>query len=193
MFHIHGDDGSIEGNLIEDEVIADGDITTGDPLIRVTAPPEEVEPALVPGTVTEVTAPLTGSVMPLEDVSDPVFSSGAVGQGAGLAPSGDIVVTAPADGTVVVAPASGHAFGINLDNGIELLIHVGLDTVNLEGKGFDVKVKQGDHVTAGQELVRVDRATIEEAKATFVALTDAALNRSTEVVVREEPSLPEVG
>ncbi len=167
------------------EVIADGDITTGDPLIRVTAPPEEVEPALVPGTVTEVTAPLTGSVMPLEDVSDPVFSSGAVGQGAGLAPSGDIVVTAPADGTVVVAPASGHAFGINLDNGIELLIHVGLDTVNLEGKGFDVKVKQGDHVTAGQELVRVDRAVIEEAGyplTTPVLITNTAKFASVEVI-----------
>ena len=149
------------------------------------APAEEVKAALAPGAVTEVAAPLSGSVMALEDVSDPVFSSGAVGKGAGLTPTGDIVVTAPADGTVVVAPASGHAFGINLDNGIELLIHVGLDTVNLEGKGFDVKVKQGDHVTAGQELVRVDRTVIEEAGyplTTPVLITNTAKFASVEVI-----------
>ena len=95
------------------------------------------------------------------------------------------MVTAPADGTVVVAPASGHAFGINLDNGIELLIHVGLDTVNLEGKGFDVKVEQGDRVTAGQELVRVDRTVIEEAGyplTTPVLITNTAKFASVEVI-----------
>ena len=149
------------------------------------APAEEVKAALAPGAVTEVVAPLTGTVMALEDVSDPVFSSGAVGKGAGLTPTGDIVVTAPADGTVVVAPASGHAFGINLDNGIELLIHVGLDTVNLEGKGFDVKVEQGDRVTAGQELVRVDRTVIEEAGyplTTPVLITNTAKFASVEVI-----------
>ena len=149
------------------------------------APAEEVKAALAPGAVTEVAAPLSGSVMALEDVSDPVFSSGAVGKGAGLTPTGDIVVTAPADGTVVVAPASGHAFGINLDNGIELLIHVGLDTVNLEGKGFDVKVEQGDRVTAGQELVRVDRTVIEEAGyplTTPVLITNTAKFASVEVI-----------
>ena len=149
------------------------------------APAEEVKPALAPGAVTEVVAPLTGTVMALEDVSDPVFSSGAVGKGAGLTPTGDIVVTAPADGTVVVAPASGHAFGINLDNGIELLIHVGLDTVNLEGKGFDVKVEQGDRVTAGQELVHVDRTVIEEAGyplTTPVLITNTAKFASVEVI-----------
>lgn len=162
-----------------EEAASDGDAQTAD------APAEEVKPALVPGAVTEVPAPLTGTVMPLEDVTDPVFSSGAVGQGAGLTPTGDIVVTAPADGTVVVAPDSGHAFGINLDNGVELLIHVGLDTVNLEGKGFDVKVKQGDHVTAGQELVRVDRATIEEAGyplTTPVLITNTAKFASVEII-----------
>ena len=149
------------------------------------APAEEVKAALAPGAVTEVAAPLNGTVMALEDVSDPVFSSGAVGKGAGLTPTGDIVVTAPADGTVVVAPASGHAFGINLDNGIELLIHVGLDTVNLEGKGFDVKVEQGDRVTAGQELVRVDRTVIEEAGyplTTPVLITNTAKFASVEVI-----------
>lgn len=147
------------------------------------------KPALTAGTVTEVASPLTGVVMPLEQVDDPVFSSGAVGQGAGLTPVGDVVVTAPAAGTVVVAPASGHAYGITLDSGVEILIHVGIDTVNLEGKGFDVKVKQGDRVEAGQELVRVDRSVVEEAGyqlTTPVLITNTAKFASVEVVADGE-------
>ncbi|QKD79616.1 glucose PTS transporter subunit IIA [Actinomyces marmotae] len=144
-----------------------------------------VAEALKPGAVTEIASPLVGDVVALADVPDPVFSTGAVGDGAGVTPSGEIVVTAPAAGTVVVAPASGHAYGINLDNGVELLIHVGIDTVNLEGKGFDVKVKQGDRVTAGQELVRVDRAVVEEAGyslTTPVLVTNTAKFASVELV-----------
>ena len=143
------------------------------------------KPALVPGAVTEIASPLKATTMDLDKVPDPVFSSGAVGQGVGLEPQGDIVVTAPADGTVVVAPSSGHAFGITLDSGVEILIHVGLDTVNLEGKGFDVKVSQGDHVSAGQELVRVDRSVIEQAGyplTTPVLVTNTASFASVEVV-----------
>ena len=143
-----------------------------------------VAEALEPGAVTEIVSPLTGDVMALSDIPDPVFSTGAVGDGAGVTPSGEIVVTAPAAGTVVVAPASGHAYGINLDNGVELLIHVGIDTVNLEGKGFDVKVKQGDRVEAGQELVRVDRAVVEEAGyslTTPVLVTNTAKFASVEL------------
>ena len=143
------------------------------------------KPALVPGAVTEIASPLKATTMELDKVPDPVFSSGAVGQGVGLEPQGDIVVTAPADGTVVVAPSSGHAFGITLDNGVEILIHVGLDTVNLEGKGFDVKVSQGDRVSEGQELVRVDRSVIEQAGyplTTPVLITNTASFASVEVV-----------
>ena len=143
------------------------------------------KPALVPGAVTEIASPLKATTMDLDKVPDPVFSSGAVGQGVGLEPEGDIVVKAPADGTVVVAPSSGHAFGITLDNGVEILIHVGLDTVNLEGKGFDVKVAQGDRVSEGQELVRVDRSVIEQAGyplTTPVLITNTASFASVEVV-----------
>ena len=143
------------------------------------------KPALVPGAVTEIASPLNATTMDLDKVPDPVFSSGAVGQGVGLEPQGDIVVTAPADGTVVVAPSSGHAFGITLDSGVEILIHVGLDTVNLEGQGFDVKVSQGDRVSAGQELVRVDRSVIEQAGyplTTPVLVTNTASFASVEVV-----------
>lgn len=131
------------------------------------AAPAEAAPKadLVAGQEVVLTAPLNGTVVALEDVPDPVFSSGAVGKGAGIEPSdgASIKVVAPADGSVVVAPSSGHAYGLSLDNGLEILIHVGIDTVNLEGKGFDVKVGKGDRVKAGQTLVVVDRAVIEEA------------------------------
>ena len=131
------------------------------------AAPAEAAPKAEPVAGQEVvlTAPLNGTVVALEDVPDPVFSSGAVGKGAGIEPSdgASIKVVAPADGSVVVAPSSGHAYGLALDNGLEILIHVGIDTVNLEGKGFDVKVGKGDRVKAGQTLVVVDRAVIEEA------------------------------
>lgn len=131
------------------------------------AAPAEAAPKaeLVAGQEVVLTAPLNGTVVALEDVPDPVFSSGAVGKGAGIEPSdgASIKVVAPADGSVVVAPSSGHAYGLALDNGLEILIHVGIDTVNLEGKGFDVKVGKGDRVKAGQTLVVVDRAVIEEA------------------------------
>ncbi len=106
------------------------------------AAPAEAAPKaeLVAGQEVVLTAPLNGTVVALEDVPDPVFSSGAVGKGAGIEPSdgASIKVVAPADGSVVVAPSSGHAYGLALDNGLEILIHVGIDTVNLEGKGFDV-------------------------------------------------------
>ncbi|OMG39423.1 PTS beta-glucoside transporter subunit EIIBCA [Actinomyces naeslundii] len=166
----------------EPEADADADASEeGDRAAKAPTP----KPALVPGAVTEIASPLKATTMDLDKVPDPVFSSGAVGQGVGLEPEGDIVVKAPADGTVVVAPSSGHAFGITLDNGVEILIHVGLDTVNLEGKGFDVKVSQGDRVSEGQELVRVDRSVIEQAGyplTTPVLITNTASFASVEVV-----------
>lgn len=136
------------------------------PKAEAAAPAEAAPKAeLVAGQEVVLTAPLNGTVVALEDVPDPVFSSGAVGKGAGIEPSdgASIKVVAPADGSVVVAPSSGHAYGLALDNGLEILIHVGIDTVNLKGKGFDVKVGKGDRVKAGQTLVVVDRAVIEEA------------------------------
>ncbi|MBF0971537.1 MAG: PTS glucose transporter subunit IIA [Actinomyces graevenitzii] len=136
------------------------------PEAEAAAPAEAAPKAeLVAGQEVVLTAPLNGTVVALEDVPDPVFSSGAVGKGAGIEPSdgASIKVVAPADGSVVVAPSSGHAYGLALDNGLEILIHVGIDTVNLAGQGFDVKVGKGDRVKAGQTLVVVDRAVIEEA------------------------------
>lgn len=109
-----------------------------------------------------VTSPLEGRAVPISEIPDPVFSTGVVGDGIAIEPTSNTVVC-PADATVVTAPDSGHAFGLRLDSGVELLIHVGIDTVELGGKGFDVKVKAGDHVSAGQPLVVFDPTVIDEA------------------------------
>ncbi|TFD26886.1 glucose PTS transporter subunit IIA [Cryobacterium cryoconiti] len=107
-------------------------------------------------------SPIAGIVVPLADVPDPVFSKGIVGLGVGIDPTEDTVY-APGAGKVLVAQPTGHAFGLRLDNGVELLIHVGIDTVNLAGKGFSVKVAAGDRVEAGTPLVTFDRSVIEAA------------------------------
>jgi len=134
------------------------------PAVEASAPStgRPVKPAMRPGAITQIGAPLAGTVMPLEHIPDPVFSRGTVGAGVGIMPTGDTVV-APAAGKLLVAHETGHAFGIRLDSGIELLIHVGIDTVNLEGRGFDVKVITGQRVEAGTPLVTFDRELIEEA------------------------------
>lgn len=114
------------------------------------------------GDVTEIGSPLDGTVVSLTEVPDPAFAGGTMGGGAAIIPSGDTVY-APADCMVVAAQPTGHAFGLVLGGGIELLIHVGIDTVQLKGEGFDVKVKAGQKVTAGTPLVTFDRAVIEAA------------------------------
>ena len=117
---------------------------------------------MVAGTITQIPSPLEGIVVALADIPDPVFAKGTVGQGVGIDPTGDTVY-APAPGVVLVAQATGHAFGLRLDSGVDLLIHIGIDTVQLAGKGFSVKVAKGDRVEAGTPLVTFDRAVIEEA------------------------------
>jgi PTS system beta-glucosides-specific IIC component len=110
----------------------------------------------------EVLAPLAGRVVPLSEVPDPVFAGGVMGPGAAIEPTGDTVFS-PGAGVIAAAQPTGHAFGIVLDGGVELLIHVGIDTVNLKGEGFDVKVANGDRVEVGTPLVTFDRAVIEKA------------------------------
>ena len=110
----------------------------------------------------EVLSPLAGKVVPLSEVPDPVFAGGVMGPGAAIEPVGDTVFS-PGAGVIAAAQPTGHAFGIVLDGGVELLIHVGIDTVNLKGEGFDVKVKNGDRVELGTPLVTFDRAVIQKA------------------------------
>ena len=109
-----------------------------------------------------ISAPLAGKVIPLSEVSDAAFSSGALGQGAAIVPV-EGKLYAPVDGVAAAFFPTGHAVGIQTDDGVEILIHVGMDTVSLEGKGFDKKVNQGDHVKKGDLLLEFDLHIIEEA------------------------------
>ncbi|MCT6857440.1 MAG: PTS glucose transporter subunit IIA, partial [Bombilactobacillus mellis] len=111
---------------------------------------------------TSLNSPLTGKIVDLKDVKDEVFSSGAMGQGIAIDPSvGEVV--APAAATVQMVFPTGHAIGLVTDTGAEILIHVGMDTVQLDGKGFKTLVQKGDHVTAGQVLITFDINTIQQA------------------------------
>ena len=110
-----------------------------------------------------VTAPLSGRVIPMEEIPDQVFSQGILGEGVGIEPTGNVVV-APADATVCsVIEDSRHAVGLTLDNGAELLIHVGIDTVSMNGDGFQLHVKAGDRVRLGDKLITFDPEKIKAA------------------------------
>ena len=107
-------------------------------------------------------APMTGRAMPLSEVADEAFSSGAMGSGAAISPTvGEVY--APADGEITVFFPTGHAIGMTTDKGTEILIHVGMDTVSLNGKGFEPQRKAGDHVKQGELLLKVDLDVIKEA------------------------------
>lgn len=111
----------------------------------------------------DLLAPLSGTVKPIEQMPDPVFSSKCMGDGVMIEPTGTCVV-APADATVsVTMPASSHAVGLTLANGMELLIHVGVDTVDMKGDGFTCHVSQGDHVKVGDVLLTFDPEKIAAA------------------------------
>ena len=122
----------------------------------------ETEAAGRSATLYEIAAPFDGTVIALGEVPDPVFSKGTMGPGVAVLPSGN-TACAPGDGTVVALPPSGHAIGMVLDGGVEVLIHIGIDTVALKGRGFDVHVTKGQKVTTGTPLVTFDRAVITEA------------------------------
>ena len=120
--------------------------------------------------------PIVGDVVALADVNDPVFSSGAMGQGIAVKPSQDVVY-APADAEVTIVFPTGHAYGLKTANGAEILIHVGIDTVSMNGEGFDQKVAQGDKVKAGDVLGTFDSAKIAAAgldNTTMVIVTNTA-------------------
>lgn len=109
----------------------------------------------------EMKAVVDGNVVPMSEATDAVFSSLALGNGVVIRSTGNVVV-APADGKIsVTMEGSNHAIGMELDGGIEILVHIGVDTVNLKGEGFEALVKTGDEVKAGKELIRFDREGME--------------------------------
>ncbi len=123
-----------------------------------------------------IQTPIVGDVVALENVNDPVFSSGAMGQGIAVKPSQGVVY-APADAEVSIAFATGHAYGLKTTNGAEILIHVGIDTVSMNGEGFEQKVAQGDKVKAGDVLGTFDSNKIAAAgldDTTMVIVTNTA-------------------
>ena len=139
---------------------------------------EEETTGTVPETLQDETiiSPIVGQAVALENVNDPVFSSGAMGQGIAVKPS-EGVVYAPADAEVTIAFATGHAYGLRTANGAEILIHVGIDTVSMNGEGFNHKVAQGDKVKAGEVLGTFDSAKIAAAgldNTTMVIVTNTA-------------------
>lgn len=109
-----------------------------------------------------LSSPLAGRVVPLNEVKDQVFSSGAMGKGIAIDPANGTLV-APADGTITTLFPTGHAIGLTTTDGVEILMHIGMDTVELEGKGFEIFVKQEDQVKKGGLLVKFDLSLIKEA------------------------------
>lgn len=109
-----------------------------------------------------VFAPAEGTVVPMEEIPDETFSAGVLGQGVGIQPVKG-VITAPFAGTVTQVADTGHALGLASEDGLELLIHVGVDTVEMQGKGFTPKVKEGDHIQPGQILLTFDKQAIAAA------------------------------
>lgn len=110
----------------------------------------------------QLVSPLAGQVKPLSQATDPVFSSGVMGQGVVIEPSqGELV--SPVNGTVTVLFPTKHAVGIVSEEGVEMLMHIGMDTVSLDGKGFEAHVEQGDKVVVGQQLISFDMDVIKEA------------------------------
>ena len=122
----------------------------------------EAPAAAAATTTTVVNAPVAGHVISLDETGDPVFASRALGEGVGIQPA-DSTVVAPVSGVLQTVAETGHAFGIKTDDGVEVLVHVGIDTVKMNGEGFDVKVKANEHVNAGDNLVVVDFDKVKEA------------------------------
>jgi PTS system trehalose-specific IIC component len=139
--------------------------------------------------ILEVMAPLTGEAVPLEQVPDPAFAEKQMGEGIAIEPSGNQVV-APFDAQVAHVIKSKHAVILEHASGLQVLIHVGINTVSLKGEGFSMFVNTGDRVRAGQKLLEFDRKVIEDAG--FPVITPVIIPDGQEMVERVEVMTGEV-
>ena len=137
---------------------------------------DEVAATVLAGTK-EIKSPLSGKVIALSEIDDPVFAGGAMGNGIAIEPT-DNKVYAPFDGEIEFIAESKHAIGLKSEDGVELLIHVGMDTVQMDGKGFDVKVKANEKVKAGELLLEFDKEGIQ--KAGYSLITPVVITNSFE-------------
>lgn len=145
------------------------------------AAPAATPAAAAAGTVTDISSPAEGEVVPMAEVDDPVFSAGTLGDGVGVIPAEDKVYS-PVAGTIVSAMKTGHAYGIKTESGVEVLVHIGINTVKMKGEGFAPAVKKGDTVGAGDLLATVD----------FDAVRAAGFDTTIVVAVTNTKSLAEV-
>ncbi len=123
----------------------------------------------------DILAPVSGESVPLSKVPDEVFASGMAGDGGAIMPSGSGEVLAPIPGNLMKLFEGGHAFGIESEGGVELIVHIGLDTIEMRGEGFEKLARQGDRVEAGQPIVRFDLEKIRVSgydPATIVVVTN---------------------
>ena len=128
-----------------------------------------------------VLTPLQGKVLAQADIPDETFAQGILGPGCGIEPTGKTVY-APFDGTVEQVASTLHAVGLTSEDGIEILVHVGMDTVEMNGKGFKALVKEGDKVKAGTPLLKVD----------LEAIRAAGHPTATALIVTNSDDLPEI-
>lgn len=144
-----------------------------------------VEGAAAAESTTDVKAPIAGHVISLEESGDKVFASKALGEGVAIQPT-DSTVVAPVAGTLKTVAKTGHAFGIKTDDGVEVLVHVGIDTVKMDGDGFEVAVKKGDHVNVGDKLGTVD---LDKVKAAGYATTTIVAVSNTKALAKVTPTV----
>ncbi|MGJ7912561.1 PTS sugar transporter subunit IIA [Neobacillus sp. LXY-1] len=137
------------------------------------------------GSPISIYAPVDGEIIPLEEVPDPVFSQKMIGEGVAIYPSGGKIL-APVEGKIIQVAPSKHALGILAEDGSEILIHIGLETVSLKGEGFTALVAEGDQVSVGLPLMEVDWEFIKEhadSTVTPIVMTngsDKQINRTNE-------------
>lgn len=128
-----------------------------------------------------VVAPVSGTVVSQKDLKDPAFAAGALGTAVGVVPT-DGTVAAPVSGKIISVAKTGHAYGIKTDDGVEILVHIGIDTVKMQGEGFTPQVEKRDRVNVGDALATVD----------FDAVTKAGFDTTVIVTVVNSKSLESV-